>query len=281
MLLRYRMNSSCTLQNMKDDINNIITGNISSVNDLSSGADKVNSAMYGTYPAAIYTRVNASTYTYSKVHNDSNTGKTHYFRLNYGSDTLANVALAQSYTSGTDTLVNSYTGPTLNLVPLRYDAGIGNGIDIVVNNKLIAFFGQGALASVIDIGHNSTTRTNANSMLMMFQNFGIANIPNWSPNGATVNSTTGGVVPYTYLYSTNGYGSLSASIDAALVTRISGGNGTTIISENPLFFMAQGATNLMYGCFRLPYATFSGIQIYRDSGNAYRLTANDISLLVD
>jgi len=281
MLLRYRMNSSCTLQNMKDDINNIITGNISSVNDLSSGADKVNSAMYGTYPAAIYTRVNGSTYTYSKVHNDSTTSKTHYFRLNYSATGLGNIALAQSYTSGTDTLVNSAVSSNLGIVPTTFSTASQNGLDIVVSNKAIAFFGLGVVFSVNDMGHNSTTRAFNNSMLMMMNDFTVGNIPQWGPNGVTTNATAGSTVPYTYLYSTSGYGSLSSSITGALVTRLSGGNGTTIISENPLFFMAQGANNLIYGCYRLPYATFSGVQIYRDASNAYRVTANDISLLVD
>jgi len=279
MLLRYRMNSSCTLQNMKDDINNIITGNISSVNDLSSGADKVNSAMYGTYPAAIYTRVNGSTYTYSKAHNDSTTSKTHYFRLNYDSATLANVALAQSYTSGTDTLVNSGVSATLGLRPVGYNSFYQNGIDIIVSNKMIALFGFGVLFSIGDLGHNSISRTNANSMLMSINDFN--SIPNWGPQGVTVNVSSTSVIPYTYLYSTSGYGSLSSTVNAALATRIASGNGTTVITENPLFLTGQGPTHLMYGCFRLPVNTFSGTQIYRDANNAYRLANNDISLLTD
>ena len=114
MLVRYRTNTSCTLQNFKDDVNNIILGNIATLNDLSSGADKVNSQLYGTYPVGTYTRVNATTYTYSKVHNDATTGKTHYFRLGYDSTTMSTISLAQSYTSGTDTLVNSFA-KTVNI----------------------------------------------------------------------------------------------------------------------------------------------------------------------
>lgn len=264
---------------MKDDIHNIITGNISTVNDLSAGADKVNSAMYGSYPAAIYTRVNGTTYTYSKVHNDATTSKTHYFRLNYSATQLGNISLAQSYTSGTDTLVNSSVSPTLNIGPTPYSSFLQNGLDIVVSNKLIAFFGLGVLLSINDMGHNSTTRTYTNSMLMMTNDW--TNLPQWGTLGTTTSVSTGGVVPYTYLYSTSSYGSLTSSIAAPLVYRLPAGNGATLISENPLFFTAQGANNLIYGAYRLPPVTFNGTQIYKDSSNAYRLTSNDISLLVD
>lgn len=279
MLVRYRMNSSCTLQNMKDDINNIITGNISSVNDLSAGADKVNSVMYGSYPAAVYTRVNATTYTYSKAHNDATTSKTHYFRLNYDSATLANVALAQSYTSGTDTLVNSGVSATLGLRPVGYSSFYQNGLDIIVSNKMLALFGFGVLFSVGDLGHNSITRTNTNSMLMSINDFN--QLPNWGPQGVSVNVSSTSTIPYTYLYSTSGYGSLGSTVNANLATRIASGNGTTVITENPLFLSGQGPVHLMYGCFRLPVNTFSGTQIYKDASNAYRLANNDISLLVD
>ena len=282
MLVRYRMNASCTLANMQSDFNNIILGNITSVNQLSAGCDQVNTVIYGSYPTGTpYARVNGSTFTYSKTHNDSTTSKTHYFRLNFDATKLTTIQLAQSYTSGTDTLVNGYTGSALNLVPIKYDANIGNGIDIVVNSKLIALLGQGQTVTILDLGHNNTTRTYANSMLMMYQDLGTNSIPQWGPNGITLNATTGGVVPYTYLYSTSAYGTLSASLSAPLVTRISGGNGITILSENPLFYIAQGATNLMYGAYRLPYATFNGVQIYKDTLNAYRITINDVSLLVD
>jgi hypothetical protein len=264
---------------MKDDINNIILGNIATVNDLSNGADKVNSVMYGTYPAAIYARVNGSTYTYSKVHNDATTSKTHYFRLNYNSDTLNTVSLAASYTSGTDTLVNSGVSATLGLRPVGYSSFYQNGIDIIVSNKMLALFGFGVLFSVGDLGHNSISRTNANSMLMSINDFN--SIPNWGPQGVTVNVSNTGLIPYTYLYSTNGYGSLTSTVEASLAYRVASGNGTTVITENPLFLTGLGPVHLMYGCFRLPTNTFSGTQIYRDASNAYRLANNDISLLVD
>lgn len=62
MLVRYRMNSSCTLANMRADINAIIEGtatfNGSGVpTNLSAGCDTANSIKYGSYPTAKYARV--------------------------------------------------------------------------------------------------------------------------------------------------------------------------------------------------------------------------------
>ncbi len=113
MLVRYRMNSTCTAANMRADIDAIITGTATTVNDLSSGCDKANSVFYGTYPSAKYARVGQTsagsgtgTDTYSKIHNDYS-DTTHYFRLTYDGSKLANFTIARSYTAGTDTLVNS------------------------------------------------------------------------------------------------------------------------------------------------------------------------------
>jgi hypothetical protein len=62
MLVRYRMNSLCTLENMQADIDAIIQGtatfNGSGVpTNLSAGCDTANSIKYGTYPTAKYAKV--------------------------------------------------------------------------------------------------------------------------------------------------------------------------------------------------------------------------------
>lgn len=280
MLVRYRMNSSCTLANMQTDINNIILGNITNVSQLSAGADKTSSQIYGTYPAGtLYARVNGTTFTYSKIHNDSTTSKTHYFRLNFDASQLTTINLAQSYTSGTDTLVNSGASTALNIRPSAYVAMYDNTLDIIVSNKMVAVFGFGSTFAITDLGHNSVTRANTNSMLMAMNNFSI--LPNWGPQGVSVNVANTTVVPYTYLYATSGYGSLTGPVEGNLAYRLPAGNGTTVVIENPLFFMGQGPTQLIYGAYRLPTNTFSGTQIYKDASNAYRLANSDISLLVD
>lgn len=275
MLVRYRMNSSCTLANMQTDINNIILGNVASVNDLSAGADKTNSIIYGTYPTGTYTRVNGTTFTYSKAHNDVTTSKTHYIRLTYDSTQLTTISLAQSYTSGTDTLVNSFA-KTVNIKPVPYDTTYKAGFEIIVSNKMLVIFApqSGGLNGILDLGHSSTTRSFTNSMLMIMQDF--ANVPN-------IGTNTGGTIPYIYNYDTPGYSTLTTGIQGVQTIRKAAGtnNTSSVIFENPAFTASSGASNLMYGCYRIPYSCFSGIQIYADASNLYRLTANDISLLVD
>ena len=280
MLVRYRLNSTCTLQNFKDDINNIIMGNVSNVANLSAGASQINSAIYGTYTPSIYTRVNATTYTYSKAHS-SIAGYTHYFRLTYDSTKLTTIALAQSYTSGTDTLVNS-SASTVNIQIFTFNSGMPLGIDIIVSNKMLAFFApqSGALLGIIDMGHSSTTLTYTNSMLMMLQDFN--NLPNYGVNSQNaLLANTGGTIPYIYNYDTASYSTVTAGIGGAQTTRKGGGNGVTMLFENPTFTNSSGAVNLMYGVYRIPFLSFSGIQIYKNASNLYRLTLNDISLLVD
>jgi len=279
MLVRYRLNSSCTLANFQADINNIILGNIVTTADLSSGADKTNSVVLGTYTSAIYSRVNSTTYTYSKAHN-SIAGYTNYFRLTFDTTQMTTLSLAQSYTSGTDTLVNS-SAITVNMKMFTFVSALQNGIDIIVSNKMLVFIApqSGAMIGIIDLGHSSTTRTYTNSMLMMLQDFG--NVPNWGVLSQGVYANTGGTIPYTYNYDTASYSTVTSGISGAQTLRKPGGAGITVIFENPLFTASSGATSLMYGCYRIPFLSFSGIQIYKDASNFYRLTVNDISLLVD
>lgn len=106
MLVRYRMNSSITIEQFKDDIHKIITGQITNVNDFSAGCDKANSQVLGPYPSGTYTAVDAASYTYSKIHNEYS-DVTHYFRLGFSSTLMNSFTLARGYDSGTNTLINS------------------------------------------------------------------------------------------------------------------------------------------------------------------------------
>ena len=110
MLVRYRMNSNITLANFQSDINAIITGSALIPDDLSAGCDKTATEFIGPYPAGIYSRVNQTTYTYSKKHNEYGEppdNVTHYFRITFNATGIEGITLARSYVSGTDTLVNS------------------------------------------------------------------------------------------------------------------------------------------------------------------------------
>ena len=122
MLVRYRMLPTLTIEDFKADIHKIITGQITGVNDFSSGCDKANSQVLGPYPSGTYAAENAGTYTYSKIHNEYNT-VTHYFRLAFDSDKLTGFTLAAGYDSNTDTLINSQALTDETLVD-RYTASI-------------------------------------------------------------------------------------------------------------------------------------------------------------
>lgn len=106
MLVRYRMNSSITIAQFKDDILKIITGQISAVANLSDGCDKSNSQVLGAYPANVYSAVDAASFTFSKVHNEY-ADVTHYFRLGFDSTVMNAWTLAQGYNSGSNVLLNS------------------------------------------------------------------------------------------------------------------------------------------------------------------------------
>lgn len=265
MLVRYKKNSTCTLENFKADINNIILGNIVTVDDLSSGADKVNSVIYGTYPTGTYARVNGTTYTYSKVHNTE--AKTHYFRLTYDSVDFVSCSLAESYTSGTDTLLNSY-------VHSGGDVLVSN-IDIVVNDKCLVFLPSNSnnKFGVFDLGHNAVSRQFTSTMLMVLGTVG--------DFGQKALMYT--FMPYTYNFDTQSYaadvtGMAGVSVDT---TRKSTGNSVAVIFESPYTTNVNSGPSLLYGISRIPSHTFGGTQIYKDASNNYRITFNDNSFLVD
>lgn len=115
MLVKYRMLAGATVADLKADIHKIIAGTVSTTADFSNSCDKTNTLIFGSYPTGKYSVQHAGTYTYSKVHSQYN-DVTHYFRLNWGAGGLDTVDLAQSYTSGTNTLVNSTTSNYWRLV---------------------------------------------------------------------------------------------------------------------------------------------------------------------
>lgn len=265
MLVRYKKNSTCTIENFKDDINNIILGNIVTVNDLSSGADKVNSVIYGTYPTGTYARANNTTFTYSKDHNTE--AKTNYFRLTYDTVQLSNFTLAESYTSETDTLLNS-----LQLSPSNI---IISNIDIVVNDKCLIFLPSNSnnKYGVFDVGHNAVSRQFTDTMLMV-----LANVGDFGTKALLYTYT-----PYTYDFDTLSYAAVTiAALGVSTDTkRKSTGNSVAVIFESPYTTSINSGTSLLYGISRIPSYTFAGTQIYKDASDNYRITYNDNSFLVD
>jgi len=281
MLVRYRTTGNQTLANFQTDLNAIITGGVTSTSSLTTPA-QANSSIYGTYPSGIYTRVNSTTYTYSKAHNVVS-GYTHYFRFGFSATQLTTLDLAQSYTAGTDTLINTYQKTGLNINPtVNYDPNYPVGMDIVVSNKgiFIQAIQSAQMIGIFDLGHSGVTRAYTSSMLMAHQD--MQNVINYGTN-------TGVIIPYTYNFDTLSYGTAGAGIATTSHVNITPLKKFTATSnlavfENPVYITntPSGSTiQLMYSVYKIPTATFAGIQIYQDSSNLYRLSVNDYAILVN
>ena len=244
MIIRYRMNSTCTLANLKTDLHNIISGNITTTADFSSGCDKTNSVIYGTYPTGIYSVQNAGTYTYSKIHNDYGAGTTHYFRLSFDSTKLTGITLAQSYTSGTDTLINSQSLST----------------EVVTNfNSSYVTLGYIAVSSI----YKSTSNIAAGQKVEMASNtqFDLVNAPPGlrivsKPNaGATGSGTTGTYFlnKYVTLAASGGYDYIikseitSLNISPTTYSAIDAPYGIDIVITNKCFFISAQASGTHLG----------------------------------
>ena len=276
MLVRYRTTGNQTLANFQTDLNAIITGGIAAPNDLTLPA-RANSLVYGTYPVGIYSRVNPTTYTYSKAHNVV-AGYTHFFRFGFSATQLTTWDLAQSYSSGTDTLINSFQKTNLNINPtINYDLNYPVGMDIIVNNKciLIQAIQSAQVQGIFDLGHNGVTRSFTSSMLMAFQD--MQNVINTGAN-------TGVLIPYTYNFDTLSYtNNTSVHVNTIPLKKFTA-QANLAVFENPVFITSTpngSVLNLMYALYKIPTASFSGIQIYKDSNNLFRLSVNDYSILVD
>lgn len=276
MLVRYRTTGNQTLANFQTDLNAIITGGVAAVSDLTTPA-RTYSSIYGTYPAGIYSRVNATTYTYSKAHNVV-AGYTHYFRFGFSATQLTTWDLAQSYSSGTDTLINTLQKTGLNINPtINYDVNYPIGMDIIVSNKAIVIqaIQSNQMLGVFDLGHNGVTRAYTSSMLMCFQD--MQNVINYGAN-------TGVAIPYTYSFDTLSYGTnTSAHVNITPLKKFTATSNLAVF-ENPIYCTSTpngSVINLIYSLYKIPTASFNGIQIYQDSNSLYRLSMNDYSILIN
>jgi len=287
MLVRYRTTKDLTLTDFKADLDGIIQGTITQASQLSTNA-KDNSVFYGTYPTGKYSRVNGTSYTYSKAHN-SIAGKTHYFRLTFDSVALASFTVAKGYTSGTDTLLNTYNS-NVGIAPFPYDIYYRYGVDIIVNDKMIGIFTQnGNSFSFIDIGHTGVSRAYTDSMMMAFVNLPVStfssNIATYTTQDPLYKTTTNAYIPYTYNLSSLSYGSLvygfSATIPRKVVTSI---GGTLSLIENPVFIDSPTSgycSHLLYGVNKLSTNAMGGFRVYSDGSGINRFTYCDFSFLVD
>lgn len=273
MLVKYRMLSTITSANFIADIVGILDGTITSTAGLSSGADKTNSSFSGTYPTSQLTKVNAGTYTFSKIHGSDNT-YTHYFRLTFSGTTLTTFTVSQGYTSGTDTLLNS-VAQTVSVSTNTYSASdqFPSGINIVLNSKCvyISSVTSGISFGLFDLGTNGITTTYATNMKMAFI----------KTNNGTFN------IPYAYSLSgagSSGYGSLSGNLtNLALPTYKSNASNQGVIVENPVFLSHanQGYSAYgVYGLFKLGTSVLA-TDVFYNIGSGPRVTSNDYAVLAE
>ena len=263
MLVKYRMLSTITNAQFKADIIGIIEGTITSAGQLSAGADTTNSSFTGSYPAGKYTKVNATTNTFSKVH-ATDSAYTHYFRLTFDTGVglqamWTTISLAQAYTSGTDTLLNS-SPMTVNIKPNAFvaSAQYPSGLNIVIDDACVWFSSltSGATFGIFDLGANGVTAAYPQNMRM-----------------ALVNTTTNNItIPYAYSVAgtSSGYTSMSTSIISTTTPTLRTNTaGSAMIIENPAFvtypqqgYQAYGIANL----FKIGTSLFAMDSIYNTAG---------------
>lgn len=260
------MKSTITAQNFLDDIVGILDGSVTSTAGLSAGADADNSSFNGTYPSSQLTKVNAGTYTFSKVHS-VDTNRTHYFRLAFSGTSMTTFTVAQDYTAGTDTLINS-VAQTVNLSSSVFngDDQFPLGINIVLNSQCVFFTSaaSGIGFGLFDLGANGITATYTDNMIMAYIN----------TKTRTFN------IPYAYslLGPSSGYTSLDGNTtELALPVLKSNANNQGVLAENPAFishvnqgYQAYG----VYGLFRLGDNLVATDIIYNTS-NVRRLVTYD------
>lgn len=265
MLIKYRMLSTITNAQFKADIIGIIEGTITSTGQLSAGADTTNSSFVGTYPTGKYTKVNATTNTFSKVHStDSN--YTHYFRLTFDSGVglqaqWTTFALAQSYTSGTDTLLNS-SSITCNVKPNAFvaSAQYPSGINIVIDDGCVWFSSltSGSTFGIFDLGSNGVTATYSQNMRMALIN--------------TTLASSNCTIPYAYALSgtSSGYTSMTGTITSITTPTLRTNTaGSAMIIENPAFIALPNQGNAAYGIsnlFKVGTSLFAMDSIYNTAG---------------
>lgn len=271
MLVKYRMLSTISSADFIADIVGILDGTITSTAGLSNGADKTNSQFTGTYPSAKFTKVNAGTYTFSKTHNSEAT--THYFRLAFTGTTMTTFTVAQGYTAGSDTLLNS-VAQTVNIKASAYNASdqFPSGINIVMNNNCVFFNSpnSGIGFGLFDLGVNGITAGFANNMKMAFV----------KTNDSSYN------IPYAYQFTgtTSTYASLSGNLtNLTLPTFKSNVTNQGVIVENPTFLSHtnQGfAAFGIYSLFKIANNLLVNDTVYNISGTR-RCVSNDYSVVAE
>jgi hypothetical protein len=202
MIVEYATTAAAfTLANFKADIAGLIAGTITTVSGLSSSCDKTKTVMTGTYPASTYTLENGTSWTFSKVHHRYS-GVKHYFRLVWtdASNRITSIVQSQGYTSGTDTLVNSYSNTT-TITATPYYPGDPFPIKfiLIVAQESVVLYSKGDGATgyfqayaIVDITKNSLSAYHTTSALQGFYDFSY----NYFSSPYMVQRTASGVETY-------------------------------------------------------------------------------------
>lgn len=280
MIVKYSVLPSITSGQFASDIVGIISGSITNTAGLSAGADTAHSSFTGNYPSSsIITLVNAGSNTFSKVHG-IDSGYTHYFRLTFGSSVLTSMSLAQGYTVGTDTLLNSYT-QTVNVSPYPYTTTqqFPSTITIVLTSKCVYISSPyaGQSFGIFDLTANGITTRYTSSMKM-----------------ALIQLQTGSyAIPYTYALTGQttadagtsvGYTSLSGNL-----TNVNSPipkfdeNKQIVMIENPVFIQdyIHGYELFgIYNLFKIPNALMSEGTVYNVSGTR-RVVSSDYAIITE
>ena len=267
------MYANSTVSTLNTDIKGLIDGTITTVSGLSAGCDKANTTISGTYPTGTFVKVNDSSNTFSKIHN-TDSAYTHYFRFTYDSTKMTTFTVAQGYTSGTDTLLNS-VAQTVNLTPFAYNgaAQFPIGLNIVITSKCLYFslITSNIGFGIFDLGNNGITSNYASNMKMAYIN----------PINQTFN------VPYAYNLtgSTSGYTSMSGNLISLYTppTLESNLTGAMVVIENPAFLSSNNQGHQAYGVYNLlkiPEFSYATDTVYNTSGVS-RLTANSYAIITE
>lgn len=258
MLVRYRMNGSCTYANFVADITGIVNGSITSTSGLSAGADVGNSSIVGaSYPTGYYNTANtgASAYagavTYMKPHN-ANASVNSYFTIGFnGSNSITNFTVGYGYANATNTYTvsNTYTFPSSigiqSYAPI--DIVVANNV-FYISNPTVGAYGVGNF----DLGYNGVSQAFPNTMINAIVPFAtyVASTTftgTINTNTITVTSATGIAVGQSV------YAAAGISV-GTIVTTIS---GTTItLSQNLTSTISVAATVNFYAPMVNPYSYY-------------------------
>ena len=290
MLVRYKLTSTPTIADFKNDIDNIVTGTSTSVMDLCEEAQTYSSVVGNNTSTWTKVSSNSTTYTYERPNYFDNVISS-FMRLTFDSTKLVSITLARDHIPETDTLVDSYV-ETVNIEPALYSTTYPTGIDFVSNSRM--FFVQavqsarvesGQFIGVFDISPTGITREFPDSMLTTMIKFNAAMSSNYSTQDILLATTNGYITPYNYNVDTLSYGTTTGGLLAFSPRKKRKANGDLMLTQNQVVVTSPQdgyTTQLVYSLYKLPTGSLSGLQTFVDpllGGN--HLSFLDFSILVD